>query len=243
MKSHSLLYYSAAATTIVAGLLQFFLSYTIAAIEKGNLGLAVFFIGVGLLQLIWGYGLFRKWGRTFYSLATGVNVALIFLWVILRLPQQIIGPPLRVDAISVSIEFFQILFLIFCMLILASKDEPNVAKRELSLVPSFKRTMKNGTGILAEKYRFITNRRAILGIGAAILIVGLAGIIYTMPEIVQKYGIKTASTPPYTSEPPVLTPAVLYFEIGFIIVFIGGLTVLAYGATLKGRVSSPEIGP
>ena len=242
MKSHTLLYYSAAATTIIAGLLQFLLSYTIAAIEKGSLGLAGFFIGVGLLQLIWGYGLFRRWGRTFYSLATGVNVALIFLWVILRLPQQIIGPPLRVDAISVSIESLQILFLIFCMIILASKGEPNSAKNQ-SLVPSFKRTIKNGTGIFAEKYRFITNRRAILGIGAAILIVGLAGIIYTMPEIVQKYGIKTASAPPYTSEPPVLTPAFLYFEIGFIIVFIGGLTVLAYGATLKGRVSSPEIGP
>jgi hypothetical protein len=241
MKSHTLLYYSAAATTIISGLLQFLLSYTIVA-EKGNLGLAVFFIGVGLLQLIWGYGFFRKWGRTFYSLATGVNVALIFLWVILRLPQQIIGPPLRVDAISVSIESFQILFLIFCMIILASKGEPNAAKN-LSLVPSFKRTVKNGTGIFSEKYRFITNRRAILGIGAAILIVGLAGIIYTMPEIVQKYGIKTSTTPPYTSEPPVLTPAVLYLEIGFIIIFIGGLTVLAYGATLKGRVSIPEIGP
>jgi hypothetical protein len=100
----------------------------------------------------------------------------------------------------------------------------------------------NGTGIAASKYYFMTNRKAILGIGGAVLIVGLAGIIYTMPEIVQKYGIKTTSTPPYTSEPPVVTPSVLYFEIGFIIVFITGLAILSYGATLTGRTSRPKIG-
>jgi len=241
MKAPVLLYYSAAATTIIAGLLQFLLSYTIAAVEKGNQGLPVFFIGVGLLQLIWGAGLIRKWGRTFYSLATGVNIALIFLWVILRLPQQIIGPPLRLDTIGIAIESFQILFLILCMIILASKGEPKVTKN-LSLVPSFKRNVMNGTGIAASKYYFMTNRKAILGIGAAVLIVGLAGIIYTMPEIVQKYGIKTTSIPPYTSEPPVVTPSVLYFEIGFIIVFIAGLAILSYGATLTGRTSRPKIG-
>jgi hypothetical protein len=242
MKATVFLYYSAAATTIIAGLLQFLLSYTIAGVEKGNPGLSAFFIGIGLLQLLWGAGLIRKWGRTFYSLATGVNIALIFLWVILRLPQQIVGPPLRVDSVGIAIESFQILFLILCMVILSSKGEPKGAK-SLSLVPPFKRDIVNGTGIPPSKYEFMKNRVAILGIGAAVLIVGLAGITYTMPEIVQKYGIKTTSTPPYTSEPPVVTPSVLYFEMGFIIVFIAGLVILSYGATLTGRVSRPKIGP
>ena len=247
MKATVLLYYSAAATTIIAGLLQFLLSYTIAGIEKGNPGLPVFFIGIGLLQLIWGAGLIRKWGRTFYSLATGVNIALIFLWVILRLPQQIVGPPLRVDSVGIAIESFQILFLVLCTIILSSKGEPSKGEQKgaknMSLVHPFKRNIVNETGIPALKYEFMKNRTAILGIGAAVLIVGLAGITYTMPEIVQKYGIKTTSTPPYTSEPPVVTPSVLYFEIGFIIVFIAGLVILSYGATLAGRVSRPKIGP
>ena len=247
MKATVFLYYSAAATTIIAGLLQFLLSYTIAGIEKGNPGLPVFFIGIGLLQLIWGAGLIRKWGRTFYSLATGVNIALIFLWVILRLPQQIVGPPLRVDSVGIAIESFQILFLVLCMIILSSKGEPSKGEpkgaKSMSLVHPFKRNIVNETGMPASKYEFMKNRVAILGIGAAVLIVGLAGITYTMPEIVQKYGIKTTSTPPYTSEPQVVTPSVLYFEIGFIIVFIAGLVILSYGATLTGRVSRPKIGP
>jgi len=38
------------------------------------------------------------------------------------------------------------------------------------------------------------------------------------------------------------TPSVLYVEMGFIIVFISGLVILSYGATLTGRVSRPELG-
>jgi hypothetical protein len=88
----------------------------------------------------------------------------------------------------------------------------------------------------------MARRAVVLGIGAAVFIIGVAGIVYAMPQIVKDYGVQSTSTPPYTAMPSVPTPSVLYIEIGFIIVFISGLVILSYGATLTGRVSRPELG-
>jgi len=88
----------------------------------------------------------------------------------------------------------------------------------------------------------MARRAVVLGIGGAVFIIGIAGIVYAMPQIVKDYGVQSTSTPPYTAMTPVPTPSVLYVEIGFIIVFIGGLVIMSYGATLKGRVSQPELG-
>jgi len=78
MKANIGVYYAAATTTIITGLLQLVLSSTITAIEKGNPSLQIFFIGIGILQLFWAVGIIRKWGSPFYSLATGLNVAAEF---------------------------------------------------------------------------------------------------------------------------------------------------------------------
>jgi hypothetical protein len=70
----------------------------------------------------------------------------------------------------------------------------------------------------------MARRAVVLGIGAAVFIIGVAGIVYSMPQIVKDYGVQSTSTPPYTAMPPVPTPSV------------------SYGATLTGRVSRPELG-
>lgn len=88
----------------------------------------------------------------------------------------------------------------------------------------------------------MARRAFVLGIGGVVFIIGIAGIVYAMPQIVKDYGVQPTSTPPYTAMPIVPIPSILYVEIGFIIVFIGGLVILAYGATLPRRVSQPELG-
>jgi hypothetical protein len=88
----------------------------------------------------------------------------------------------------------------------------------------------------------MASRRVVLGIGAIILIIGIAGITYTMQQVVQQYEIKKTSTPPYTSEPPVQTSSSVYIEIGFVIIFIAGLTIMSYGATFASRLSRQQIG-
>jgi hypothetical protein len=240
MKANIGVYYAAATTTIITGLLQLVLSSTITALEKGNLSLQIFFIGIGVLQLFWAVGIIRKWGSPFYSLATGLNVALIFLWVLLRLPQTLVGAALPIDPLSIAIEALQIIFFALCITIMATNENRKPATSE-SATREFKTNIMDSVPI-AGKLTSMASRGVVLGIGAVILIIGIAGITYTMQQVVQQYGIKKTSTPPYTSEPPVQTPSSVYIEIGFVIIFIAGLTIMSYGATLTSRLSRQQIG-
>ena len=235
MKAHIGVNYTAAITTIITGLIQLVLSSTLTTLEKGNPSLQIFFTGIGVLQLFWAGGIIRRWGSVFYSLATGLNIALIFLWPLLRLPQGIIGVALPIDTLSIAIEALQIIFFALCTIILAANED-----RRLTTHPS--KTNITNSIIIAGKLTSMASRRVGIGIGAAILIIGLAGIIYSMHQVVQQYQIKSTSTPPYTSEPPLQTPSSVYVEIVFIIIFIAGLTVVSYGATFPRRVSRQQIG-
>jgi hypothetical protein len=235
MKAHIGVYYAAAVTTIITGLIQLVLSSTLTTLEKGNPSLQIFFTGIGVLQLFWAVGIIRRWGSVFYSMATGLNIALIFLWPLLRLPQGIIGVALPIDNLSVAIEALQIIFFALCTIILAANED-----RKLTTNPS--KTNITNSIIIAGKLTTMASRRVILGIGAAILIIGLAGIIYSMHQVVQQYQIKNTSTPPYTSEPPIQASSSVYVEIVFIIIFIAGLTIISYGATFTKRISRQEIG-
>ena len=235
MKAHIGVNYAAAITTIITGLIQLVLSSTLTTLEKGNPSLQIFFTGIGVLQLFWAVGIIRRWGSLFYSLATGLNIALIFLWPLLRLPQGFIGVALPIDTLSIAIEALQIIFFALCTIILAANED-----RRLTTHPS--KTNITNSIIIAGKLTSMASRRVILGIGAAILIIGLAGIIYSMNQVVQQYQIKNTSTPPYTSEPPIQTTSSVYVEIVFIIIFIAGLTIMSYGATFTRRVSRQEIG-
>lgn len=235
MKAHMGVYYAAAATTIIIGVMQLVLASTLTTVEKGNPSLQIFFTGIGVLQLFWAVGIIRKWGSAFYSLATGLNIALIFLWLLLRLPQNFIGVALPIDSLSIAIEALQIIFFALSMMILSSNED-----RRLT-TPASKTNIMNSI-IIAGKVTSMASRSVVLGIGAAIMIIGLAGTIYSMQQVVQEYQIKSTSTPPYTSEPPVQTPSSVFVEIGFIIILIAGLTVMSYGATFPRRVSRPQIG-
>jgi hypothetical protein len=239
MKANIGVYYAAATTTIITGLLQLVLSSSITALEKGNPSLQIFLIGIGVLQLFWAVGIIRKWGSPFYSLATGLNVALIFLWVLLRLPQALVGAALPIDSLSIAIEALQIIFFALCTIILATKEDRKQTTPDS--VPAFKTNIMDSI-LIAGKLTSMASRRVVLGIGAIILIIGISGITYTMQQVVQQYEIKKTSTPPYTSEPPVQTSSSVYIEIGFVIIFIAGLTIMSYGATLTSRLSRQQIG-
>ncbi len=124
MKALTGLQYAAATTTIITGLLQLILSSTLRTLEKGDPALEIFFIGIGVLQLFWAVGIIRKWGSQLYSLANGITIALIFLWVLFRLPKPFIGTALPIDSLSIAIEALQIVFFALCTIILAGKSGP-----------------------------------------------------------------------------------------------------------------------
>lgn len=239
MKTLTGIRYVAAAIAIVSGILQLTISSTLTTLEKGNPSIEIFFVGIGALQLLWAVGILRKWGGQFYSLATGVTIALIFLWVLLRLPKPIIGAVLPTDSVSVAIEALQIIFFVLCTILVSGGRR--LSTTQATTITKLKTNIMNDA---PPKLTFMASRRAyiILGIGAAVIIIGLAGIAYSMSQVVQVYEVKKTSTPPYTSEPPVTAPSSLYVEISFVITFIVGLGIASYGATLWGaRSPRPEI--
>jgi hypothetical protein len=234
------LQYAAAATTIITGVLQLILSSSLRSLEKGDPTLEIFFIGIGVLQLFWAVGIIRNWGKQLYSLANGITIALIFLWVLLRLPKPIIGAALPIDSLSIAIQALQVLFFALCTTILTAREEQKPITPPSSTAPALKTNIMNGVQI-TPRNSTMASRKVVLGIGAAVIIIGLAGITYYMSQVVQVYEIKTTSTPPYTSMPPIQTPASVYAEIAFVIIFIAGLFIASYGATLPGRSARPEI--
>jgi|GEM_PF-1236890 len=234
------LQYAAAATTIVIGVLQLILSSTLRPLEKGDPTLEIFFIGIGVLQLFWAVGMIKNWGKQFYSLANGITIALIFLWVLLRLPKPVIGAALPIDSLSIAIQALQVLFFALCTTILTTKEEQKPITTPSSTAPPLKTNIMNGVQI-TPRYSTMASRMVVLGIGAAVIIIGLAGITYYMSQVVQVYERETTSTPPYTSMPPIQAPASVYAEIAFVIIFIAGSFLASYGATLPGRSARPEI--
>ncbi|MGA9154909.1 MAG: hypothetical protein WBZ36_30365 [Candidatus Nitrosopolaris sp.] len=234
------LQYAAAATTIVTGVLQLILSSTLRPLEKGDPTLEVFFIGIGLLQLFWAVGMIKNWGKQFYSLANGFTIALIFLWVLLRLPKPVIGAALPIDSLSIAVQGLQVLFFALCTTILTTKEEQKPTPTTSSTAPPLKTNIMNGVQI-TPRYSTMASRMVVLGIGAAVIIIGLAGITYYMSQVVQVYETQRTSTPPYTSMPPIQIPASAYAEIAFVIIFIAGLFLASYGATLPGRSARPQL--
>jgi hypothetical protein len=234
------LQYAAAATTIVTGVLQLILSSTLRPLEKGDPTLEIFFIGIGVLQLFWAVGMIKNWGKQFYSLANGITIALIFLWVLLRLPKPVIGAALPIDSLSIAIQALQVLFFALCTTILTTKEEQKPITTPSSTASPLKTNIINAVQ-LTPRYSTMASRMVILGIGAAVIIIGLAGITYYMSQVVQVYERQTTSTPPYTAMPPIQAPASVYAEIAFVIIFIAGLFLASYGATLPGRSARPEI--
>ena len=235
------LQYAAAATTIITGVLQLILSSSLRSLEKGDPALEIFFIGIGVLQLFWAVGIIRNWGKQLYSLANGITIALIFLWVLLRLPKPIIGAALPIDSLSIAIQALQVLFFALCTTILTASEEQKPITPPSSTAPALKTNIMNGVQITS-RYPTMARRMVVLGIGAAVIIIGLAGITVYMSQVVKEYGVQPTSTPPYTAMPPLPISASVYTEIAFVIIFIAGLFIASYGATLPGRSARPEIG-
>ncbi len=245
MRAHNAVYFAAAGISIVTGLLEYFLSTTVTAFEKGNPGLQIFLIVVGTVQIFWAVGIVRRWGNSFYSIAAGLTVALFFLWILLRLPfpvvttyteasvQQFPGAALPITPLSSIIEALQIVFLALCAMMLSSKK--GVEREETASKTNITNELTH------QRSSSMARRVVVLGIGIAVLIVGLIGVVYTMQKVVQEYEITKASVPPYTSQPDIGVTSSVYLEIAFVIILIAGLMIASYGASIPGKVFTKTI--
>jgi hypothetical protein len=117
------LYYAAAATTAIAGILHLVLAPNILGF---NLNTGVFFIVAGIAQLFWVVPMIRRWGRPWYLIGIGGTIVLITLFAITRMPDNpITGRAGPIMPMAIAIEVFQAAFigLSFAIIIYESRRE------------------------------------------------------------------------------------------------------------------------
>ncbi len=111
------LFYSAASTTFVAGVLHL-------AIVPSVIGfsaiIGVFFLVVGTAQLFWVIPIVKRWGKRWYDGGIVGTVMLIAIWLITRVPEnRIINGALPVNDLGIVIEALQIVFVLVCGIIIS----------------------------------------------------------------------------------------------------------------------------
>jgi hypothetical protein len=118
---NSALYYTAAATTALAGILHLIL---VPDIIGRNLNSGVFFIVAGIAQIFWVIPMLKRWGRTWYYIGIAGTIVLIIMWVMTRAPgNPITGRGGPISEIAIAIELFQIAYVVITAIII--KKERN----------------------------------------------------------------------------------------------------------------------
>jgi hypothetical protein len=103
------LYYAAAATTAIAGILHLIQASNSLGF---NLNFVIFFIVAGIAQLFWVVPTIRRWGRPWYYVGIGGTIVLIILFAITRMPgNPITGRGFPISPMALAIEVFQAAFI------------------------------------------------------------------------------------------------------------------------------------
>jgi hypothetical protein len=103
------LYYAAAATTAIAGILHLILAPNTLGF---NLNTGVFFTVAGITQLFWVLPIIRRWGLPWYCLGIAGTIVLMILFLITRMPNNpITGRAGPIMPMAIAIEVFQAAFI------------------------------------------------------------------------------------------------------------------------------------
>jgi hypothetical protein len=103
------LYYAAAATTAIAGILHLIQASNVL---EFNLNFGIFFIVSGIAQLFWVVPIIRRWGLGWYYVGIGGTIVLIVLFVITRMPDNpITGRGGPISPMAIAIEVLQAAFI------------------------------------------------------------------------------------------------------------------------------------
>ena len=99
------LYYAAAATTALAGILHLTLAPNML---NFNLNGALLFLVGGAAQLFWVIPMIRRWGRIWYGIGIVGTLVLIAIWIITRIPgNPITGRGGMVNDMGIGVEAIQ----------------------------------------------------------------------------------------------------------------------------------------
>jgi hypothetical protein len=113
------LYYAAAATTAIAGILHLML---VPNIIGRNPSSGIFFIFSGIAQIFWVIPMLKRWSRIWYYIGIAGTIILIIMWVITRMPgNPITGRGGPISEMAIAIEVLQIAYVIITSIIIAKE--------------------------------------------------------------------------------------------------------------------------
>lgn len=122
--TNRILYYAAAATTAIAGILHLSL---VPDIIGRNLNSGVFFLISGIAQIFWVIPMLKRWGRTWYYIGIAGTIILIIMWVMTRIPgNPITGRGGPISEMAVAIEVFQVAYIIITAIIIAKESRSSI---------------------------------------------------------------------------------------------------------------------
>ena len=118
--TNRILYYAAAATTAIAGILHLSL---VPDIIGRNLNSGVFFLISGIAQIFWVIPMLKRWGRTWYYIGIAGTIILIIMWAMTRVPgNPITGRGGPISEMAVAIEVFQVAYIIITAIMIAKES-------------------------------------------------------------------------------------------------------------------------
>jgi hypothetical protein len=110
------LYYAAAATTAIAGILHLIL---VPNVIGRNPNSGIFFIVSGIAQIFWVIPMLKRWGRIWYFIGIGGTIILIIMWGITRMPgNPITGRGGPISEMGIAVEIFQVAYIIITAIII-----------------------------------------------------------------------------------------------------------------------------
>lgn len=99
------LYYSAAGTTVIAGILHLILATNMLNFNPSG---AILFLVGGAAQLFWVVPMIRRWGRVWYGIGIGGTLVLIAIWMITRIDgNPITGRGGMINEMGIAVETMQ----------------------------------------------------------------------------------------------------------------------------------------
>lgn len=120
MNKIDILFYVAAATTAIAGII-----HVILGVPSSNQNMQILFVVGGLTQIFWVIPMIRKWGYVWYGIGLGGTIVFIAIWAITRIPDNFItGRGGKISDNGILTEVFQIAFvgIIIAILVLEKKS-------------------------------------------------------------------------------------------------------------------------
>jgi hypothetical protein len=123
------LYYAAAVTTAIAGILHLIVVSPLynPYVLGTNIPGETFFIVAGIAQIFWALPMIKRWGKIWYYIGIAGTTILIILWALTRAPNPITGGrAFPIDEIGVATVVFQIAYIMITVIIIAKERSGSV---------------------------------------------------------------------------------------------------------------------